>query len=62
MNSNVKYIIFFIVTYTFLVGWDYLNNNNPDWMANLFQAVILILVYGLFTWAFSKKTKTSEKL
>lgn len=54
MNLSIKYVLFFIVTYAFLVGWDYFNNEDPEWMSNFFQAVILILVYGLFTWIFSK--------
>ena len=61
MNIASKYLLFFIVSYVFFVGWDYFNNDNFYWLSNIFQAAIFLFVYGLFTWGF-RKNKTKEKL
>lgn len=61
MNIVSKYLLFFILSYLFFLGWDYLNNGNFYWLSNIFQAAIFLLVYGLFTWTL-KKNKTKKKL
>ncbi len=54
MRSSYKYFYFFIVTYIFMIVWDYFNNDAFNWISNIFQSLILLIVFALFN-SFTRK-------
>ena len=58
MRQSYKYFYFFIVTYILMVGWDYFINDSFNWVSNIFQSLILIVVFAIITSFTRKKNHT----
>lgn len=54
MKKIVKYTIFALVLFTAFVIWDCISYSNPNWILNMVQTLLTVLVYFACSILFKK--------